>query len=383
MLEFKQSEQTATKRIWFFQLINIAPASEVPTGLKNNSNITYTVLNPPQYLTLNGQTLIAGTDYTISGLTITMTTPPLSTDTFLSWYANAPLTGQTGHGYLSTNGAAGVISVNTFTEIDAVNMPGSYYLQLTQGEVGMLGSLNLYVKTTSSTAFNAQAIVSYNDPYASQGGFVAPSNMTGTMTKSQSDDLLRKIRKMITEEFTRYEEDEDGEEIQEQKDYTEILNQILALVSSLDIPENNLTPVLQAISEIEKPKDYSKDFKGLQKSVSELAPVVAGFGTSVEAFEVKMGQAVSEIGQISQSFIEIQSGFATLKTLMDDFNSKAVEVNNMDKRFENMTSVMQKQSLDDLLQVITGIKTQMDDAVKKILISIINKKYDILQELNK
>jgi hypothetical protein len=377
MLEFKQSEQTATKRIWFFQLTNIAPASEVPSGLKNNSNVTYTVLNPPQYLTLNGQTLTAGTDYTVAGLTITMITPPLSTDVFLSWYANAPLIGQTGHGYLSTNGGAGVSSINTFIEIDSVNMPGSYYLQLAQSEVATLGSLNLYVKTTQSNAFNAQAIISYNDPYASQGGFVAPSNVTGMgLPKAQADDLLKKIRKMIAEEFAKEEEEEDAEEVVEQKDYDAKLDAIMA---KLDEPEEEVeeTPdrtdeVLEAIAGIEKPLDFTPHFKKLGGKVDSVIPQYGDLKTVAEGFQGKMSVATDSINGSLITVKEISDGFAELKKMMDEFKSTLADQSDMDKRFDAMTSGKNDKKLEELSGKFIELQKM-----------VINAKYDILQELTK
>lgn len=378
MLEFKQSEQTASKRIWFFQLTNIAPASEVPTGLKNNSNVTFTVLNPPQYLTLNGQAQTAGTDYTIAGLTITMTTHPLSTDTLLSWYANAPLTGQTGHGYLSTNGATGVSSTNTFTEIDSVNMPGSYYLQLTAAEAATLGSLNLYVKTTSSNAFNAQAIVSYNDPYASQGGFVAPSNVTGGFTKGMSDDLLKKIKKMIAAEFAAQEEEEDAEEIVEQKDYTEKLDTILALLSEEDDEEDTeeapdrTDEVLEAIAGIEKPLDFTPHFKELGGKVDAVTPQLDNYKTVSEGFQGKMSVATDTINSSLDSVKKISDGFGELQKAMDDFKAKLDENTSLDRRMANFGLEMKSDKADEMSKQITEMQKML-----------INHKYDILQALNK
>jgi hypothetical protein len=57
--------------------------NEVPSGTINGSNNTFTLANSPNpassiTLTLNGQVLIQGSDYTLSGNTITMTTIPLT-----------------------------------------------------------------------------------------------------------------------------------------------------------------------------------------------------------------------------------------------------------------------------------------------------------------
>jgi len=63
-----------------------APTSvqEIPSGLVDGSNVTFTLANSPAspnsvYLTLNGLSLVQGLDYTVGGVgnqTITMTTAP-------------------------------------------------------------------------------------------------------------------------------------------------------------------------------------------------------------------------------------------------------------------------------------------------------------------
>lgn len=55
--------------------------NEIPSGTINGVNDTFTLANTPApatslQLTLQGVLLIAGTDYTLSGDTITMTSPP-------------------------------------------------------------------------------------------------------------------------------------------------------------------------------------------------------------------------------------------------------------------------------------------------------------------
>jgi hypothetical protein len=62
---------------------------ETPGGLINSSNTVYTLANIPMLLQLfkNGIRLTNGVDYTISGLTITMTVAPTtSTDKLIADY---------------------------------------------------------------------------------------------------------------------------------------------------------------------------------------------------------------------------------------------------------------------------------------------------------
>lgn len=72
--------------------INFAD-EEVPSGLLNGSNVTYTLAHTPSpaaslILTLNGVIQHQGVskDYTLSTATITMAAAPASTDVLLAWY---------------------------------------------------------------------------------------------------------------------------------------------------------------------------------------------------------------------------------------------------------------------------------------------------------
>lgn len=70
---------------------NVWYQDEVPSGTKNGSNKTFTLLHAPSNVTLlylNGQYLVSGgVDYSLSGNTITMTVAPLSTDTLVATYS--------------------------------------------------------------------------------------------------------------------------------------------------------------------------------------------------------------------------------------------------------------------------------------------------------
>lgn len=64
---------------------------ETPTGLINSANVTYTLANTPSpvsslQLYRNGVLQRRTVDYTISGLTITMTTAPQTGDSLKAWY---------------------------------------------------------------------------------------------------------------------------------------------------------------------------------------------------------------------------------------------------------------------------------------------------------
>lgn len=379
MLLFKQAEPIVARRQWMFQLIGQNIANEVPGGLKNSSNQTYTLAFLPNantlVLTYNGQVLTGGgVDYTITGQTIVLTVvAPSASDVFLASYAVPALTGQTGSGYITKNGATAVATTNSMVEIDATNMPGFYYIALTAAELDTLGFIGLRVKTTNSLNFEDTAQISYNDPYTSQGGFVAPSNATGGITKSQSDDLLKKIKKMIAEEFAKYEEQEDTEEAVEQKDYTEKLDAIFTAVTQEEKIEEiepvDFSPIFDAIAAIEKPQDFTPHFKALAGQLERVVPLVS---ENAQAFEGKMSVATESINSSLDQVKEIATGFAELKIQMDEFKTTLAEQSDMDKRFDAMSSGKNDKKMEGLTQKFTDLQEM-----------IINAKYDILKELTK
>lgn len=65
--------------------------AETPSGAINGSNVTFTLANAPNpaaslILFLNKVLQIQGTDYTLSGATITMAVAPSGSPSFLGWY---------------------------------------------------------------------------------------------------------------------------------------------------------------------------------------------------------------------------------------------------------------------------------------------------------
>lgn len=74
--------------------VNVNFEDEVPTGTINGTNTTYTLSQNPDpddslALYLDGLRLVQGTDYTLSGTTITMTFAPFTSQTLFSHYRYA------------------------------------------------------------------------------------------------------------------------------------------------------------------------------------------------------------------------------------------------------------------------------------------------------
>lgn len=286
-------------------------------------------------------------------------------------------TGQTGTVQVSANGGTPAASTNSIVEVDSVNMPGHYYIELTQAELGTLGMISIYYKAATTLAFHDRGFVSYDDPFARHGGFAFEGSGSGKggVTKTQADDLLKKIQEMIREEFAK----EEKVEAEPAVDYGPKLDQIIEAVTAED-PEAepiDFSPVLDAISNIPQPKDYTASLSGIVKQVQGLGKItkldVDGFAKAVSGFQAKMSTASKEINGSLDEVTAIKKGFAVLQKTMDEFNKTLAEQSDMDKRFEAMVSGAQNAKLEALVKQITTLG-----------VSLTNFKYDLnLKSLNK
>jgi hypothetical protein len=72
---------------------------------------------------------------------------------------------------LSVNGAAAAASTNNIVEIDAGDLPGAYYLELTAAELGTLGTIRGGFKAAACAWAPFTVTVVDYDPHASGGDF--------------------------------------------------------------------------------------------------------------------------------------------------------------------------------------------------------------------
>lgn len=381
MLEFKQSEIHAERRRWLFKLTAAPVNNEVPSGLMNDSNKTFTLAATPLSgslkLSWNGQLLVdGGVDYTLTGATIVMENAPSSGNTLLASYEVTSMTGQTGTGYITKNGAAGVATTASMVEVDATNMPGVYYIQLTEAELGTLGFLGLYAKTATSIAVSDTALVSYNDPYLSAGGFSSGTGASGLkLTKKQLELLAELVWKYkVTEENTAQEK-----LLQAAEHLVMDMTPVMDKIDAIEIPVTNITPVLERIDNIviPQPKDYTVMLNSLSSALKNFEHTSSkDLQKTITAFTAKMSVATKDINGSLATVAEIKNGFTALQEATKQFTDKVSELSDVDRKFELMTSTMQKQQLTDMVQ-------KMDGMMKKLLIAITDQKYQILKELTK
>lgn len=98
---------------------------------------------------------------------------------------------------LSTNGAAAAASTNDIVAVDTTNMPGEYYVQLTTGECGTLGTVVATCKPTGCLTGRSQATVVNYDPF--QPGASVTAIADGLLDRVSAIDGLtpRQIFRLI------------------------------------------------------------------------------------------------------------------------------------------------------------------------------------------
>jgi len=382
MLVFKQSEDVAARRNWMFQLPGLAVGNETPSGTKNGVNTDFTLAQIPNpdslLLTLNGQVQTGGgVDYTISGLIITFNSAPISSDTIVAAYDIPALTGQTGTGYITKNGATPVATTNSMVEVDATNMPGFYYIEFTASELDTLGFIGLRVKTAASEEFQDKALVSYNDPYLSAGGFSGGMSGSKGFTVKQANDIARRVWEYVLKDKMKAQdalikaaEDIEFPEVS-MIDYSKQLKEIRAAIK-----ETDLTPVLKIVKDFPKPRDYSKDLVDIVSKLADMEKTtrldVGGFAKTVGEFQAKMNLATKEINSSLKEVAMIKEGFGKLQQLMDEFQTTLADQGDMDKRFNAMSAVAGNKKLEELASQI-----------QQMMIMLTDHKFEILKELSK
>ena len=75
-------------------------------------------------------------------------------------------TGLTGTGFVSENGATPVASSGSLTELNATNMPGRYYIELTAAELSTVGDIEFRFKAAACAEVVARGQVVPWDPYS-------------------------------------------------------------------------------------------------------------------------------------------------------------------------------------------------------------------------
>lgn len=300
-------------------------------------------------------------------------------------------TAQTGQAYISINGGTPTLSTNSIVEIDATNMPGQYYLILTPAEVSTLGFISITMKTASTLAFHDRGFVTYDNPFASSGGFSgAVGGGKGGFTLKQIEDLIKRIWKYkVTPNLTA----EDAlvmasKEIEMPPmpvipDYTESFKQLFA-------KETDLTPIFDMINSLPKPNDYSTNFETLAQQAekiqaflennvnnqSEFVQAIQNYIKTSQDFQTKVQSLTPNINNTLAEVDKLKSGFGELETMMQKFKEIFDENTNLDRKMAKFGLEIKDNNLSKLAEDMNKKFTELQKMM-------INMKYDLMSKLIK
>jgi uncharacterized protein YoxC len=233
-------------------------------------------------------------------------------------------------------------------------MPGHYYIELTAAELDTLGGISMSYKAANTLAFHDRAIVSYNNPYQSVGGFSGGGEGKG-LTKAQLDELLKKFIKAMKEELSKLEFPEIPA-FPEIPDYAETL-------ATISQKETDLSPILDAILSIERPKDYTEPLSAITSVIAELKELKAmdleGFNKTTQEFMSKMAIATEDINGSLEEVSNIKIALAELDEQVKEFKETLAEQGDMDKRFDAMGQAANNKTIQALTEKMTTLAEEI------------------------
>lgn len=289
------------------------------------------------------------------------------------------LTGQTGTVFISKNGAAAVASTNSIVEVDSGDMPGHYYIELTAVELSDLGWISITKKTAGSLAFHDRAIVSYNDPYTSAGGFSGGGvGESFKLTKKHIDAIAERVWKyLLTEEKT-------AQDVLLEAAVPALPTDLSGLESSIKsivIPETDLTPVLEGISRIVIPK---LDLEPVLKKIDAIKiPDAINYSTQLSEITKQINEAVAKLDKPDVTTPAIANVLNEITAIQENFDNKITAVLEKDNGATETQKLIEEQQAELVrkLKLVFEQLVEVKFQSQKLAEEIINSKHDILEEL--
>lgn len=178
-------------------------------------------------------------------------------------------TGQTGSAYISINGKPPRASVNSIVEIDSTSQPGTYYLELTAGELKDGGFVVFRYKNSQVAEFVDIIQVVAFDPYGQQhhGGGTAGNDID-----------YKKVRKIIQEELSALPKPQNPEPLNIPFYLQPIQNAIAGIrndLRSIEIPETDFSGIEYRLEGLQKAIESAKKaIQSLHIPETDLTPVL-------------------------------------------------------------------------------------------------------------
>lgn len=310
-------------------------------------------------------------------------------------------TGQSGTVYLSKNGTTQAQSTNSLVEVDSVNLPGHYYVELTASELDTLGFLSVRYKAAGTAAFQWVGQVVADDPYINHSG-PGMSGGGGRSASGLKKEEMIEIAKMVWNVIVRGK--------QTAKDVLlDVLDKPEFDPEALpDAPDVDLTPVLKELAALEKleqldtlvdgQKQTFTALKGLKipdsgKQLTRLEALLATLAVESKSHTQKLNSfdpkqlstlltaSAAQIESALESFqeaVENASGttdrLEEVRTLVADVSDQVAEAMNLNNQFKEMSDKLTNKQLEEL-------KGAVQMQTKQLLIAIENAKYKLGTQL--
>lgn len=264
------------------------------------------------------------------------------------------------------------------TELSSTYSPGVYYYDFdTTDHTSQFVEECFLMTMTSVTAANDPVygelkVGGYVDQIGISSGVIQYGKGKG-MTMGQIEEFAKKVWQVVLSNGKTA-----ADTLLSKSEFNALTDKVLVDFPEVKFPEiaDRTDEVIKAIQDNKVvPKDYTKSLKDIMGRIEKFEEInLFSLKETVKEFEAKMSVATDQINGSLETVADVKAGFDELKTAIDEFKEKVSETTDMDRRFENMTSVMQKQQLEELVR-------KMDAMMKKILTQVVTNKYDILKEL--
>lgn len=262
------------------------------------------------------------------------------------------------------------------TELSATNSPGVYYYDFdTTDHTSQFVEETFLMTVTSATAANDPTygelkVGGYVDQIGISSGVIQYGKGKG-MSLAQIEELAKKVWNVVLEGGKTAKE-----VLLSKSEFDALTDKVLVDFPKTEFPEiiDRTNEILDAVSAIEKPKDYSKEIGAVGKKVEglvkEVKPVVQDFQNSVNAFEKKMTLAEDQINASLDVVGKIKDGFDELKKMTEKFGETISQQTDMDRRMSQFMNKFQERDLE-----------LVNERLKRMMAMITEAKYDILKQI--
>jgi len=240
------------------------------------------------------------------------------------------------------------------TEMDATYSPGVYYYDFdTTNHSSQFVEETYFMTVNSATGAN--------DPLYGElkvGGFVDQIGMVGGVMsygkgKGMTDAQIKKMAELVWQVVLKNEKTAEAT-LLSKSEFNAVTDKVLVDFPKIEFPEtvDRTDEVLSAVSNIEKPKDYTKAIQSVGQKMDNFVPVMKDLGVVVD----KMNISLEEVDAFVKAIPKLQEGYEKLSGLQEEYGQKLADATDMDKRFDAMASALNKRNLEEVAKDIQ--KTQ-------------------------